>query len=148
MVPKEYGIAYKEVLEILKHVSKEDVSKIPNNMLEMMKINASEETNFSYDVTKTLTEQNVSETARVIISILFRDYWATSEQREKIINKEKCAAQVKNDSSREQYNPDNIFEKQDSQSNDCTQQTVAMVEYKESIIKRFIAALRRLFVKK
>lgn len=148
MVPKEYGIAYKEVLEILKHVSKEDVSKIPNNMLEMMKINASEETNFSYDVTKTLTEQNVSETARVIISILFRDYWATPEQREKIINKEKCAAQVQNDASREQYNPDNIFEKQDSQSNDCTQQTVAMVEYKESIIKRFIAALRRLFVKK
>ena len=37
---------------------------------------------------KTLDEQNVSKTAKAIIAILFRDYWATEIQKEKIISKQ------------------------------------------------------------
>ena len=84
MVITEYKIAYSQVLEILKHISVDEYNKIPQNMVQMFKTNASDENYFVYNSNKTLQEQNVSETARTIIAILFRDYWATNEQKEKI----------------------------------------------------------------
>ena len=86
MVSTEYRIAYSEVLEILKYISKEELNKIPSNMIEMFKANASTESKFVYNPEKTLKEQNVSEIARTIIAILVRDYWATETQREKILS--------------------------------------------------------------
>ena len=88
MVNTEYKIAYSEVLEILKYIPKEELNKVPQDMLEMFKTNASNENQFIYDPNKTLQEQNVSEIARAIIAILFRDYWATEMQRNKIIAKQ------------------------------------------------------------
>ena len=138
MVTTEYKIAYSEVLEILKYVSKEDFNKIPPNMLEIFKTNASSKNDFVYNPIKTLQEQNVSEIARTIIAILFRNYWATSEQKEKILS-------VQNNEreriKKEKYNPDNLFRNrtitQYSQEGYQTEQT-AIVEYKE---KKFLQKL-------
>ncbi len=108
MVTNEYKIAYFEILEILKHISKEDQDKVPSNMIEMFKANASENRDFVYNPQKTLQEQNVSEIAISIIAILYRDYWATKEQKQKILNfqnreREKYKA--------EKYDVNNIFKK-------------------------------------
>lgn len=135
MVTTEYKIAYNEVLEILKYVAKEDVDKIPKNMLDMFKSNASSENNFNYNPTKTLQEQNVSETARTIIAILFRNYWSTSAQKEKILfeqnNKRERIKQ-------EKYNPDNIFKNRNITQYSQEGQQTAIVEYKE---KNFLQKL-------
>ena len=61
MVTTEYKIAYNEVLEILKYVAKEDVDKIPKNMLDMFKSNASSENNFNYNPTKTFKNRNITQ---------------------------------------------------------------------------------------
>ena len=89
MVTNEYKIAYSEVLEILKYISTEEFNKIPNDMIEMFKENAMSNNDFIYDPNKTLQEQNVSELSRYIIAILFRDYWATDNQRQRILAKQK-----------------------------------------------------------
>ena len=86
MVNTEYKIAYSEVLEILRYISKEELIKIPSDMIEIFKTNASKENKFVYDKNKTLQEQNVSETTRTIIAILYRDYWATEIQKNEIIS--------------------------------------------------------------
>ena len=89
MEDKEYAIAYKEVLEILKYIPEEDFKKLPNNVLELYKENCDKDYSFSYDPEKTLEEQNVSKRARAIIGILFRDYWATPTQKQKIISRQR-----------------------------------------------------------
>ena len=89
MVNVEYANAYNEVLEILKFISKEDYNKIPANKIELFKLNSNKEYKFTYSPNKTLDEQNVSKRAKAIIGILFRDYWATEVQRDKIIRKQK-----------------------------------------------------------
>lgn len=89
MVNIEYANAYTEVIEILNHIPKSDYDKIPNDMIEVFTTNNNKEYKFNYDVSKTLNEQNVSKIAKTIIAILFRDYWATPVQREKILAKEK-----------------------------------------------------------
>ena len=88
MADIQYANAYTEVLDILKHISKEDYEKIPKSKIKVFEENCNKNYNFTYDENKTLDEQNVSEITKVIIAILFRDYWATKEQRYIIIKKQ------------------------------------------------------------
>lgn len=89
MIDIKYANAYREVLEILKYIPAEDYDKIPKNKIELFQTNANSDYSFDYYPSKTLEEQEVSEIAQGIIAILFRDYWATEKQREKIILKQK-----------------------------------------------------------
>ena len=89
MVNIEYANAYSEVLEIIKFIPKEEYNKIPRKKIEVFEAMSNKDYKFSYNPERTLDEQNVSKRAKAIIAILFRDYWATADQREKIIAKEK-----------------------------------------------------------
>lgn len=145
MFDTEYKIAYSEVLEILKYVSKEEFNKIPSNMIEMFKINSSNEKNFRYNPEKSLKEQNVSETARTIIAILFRDYWATSEQKEKILDFQNNEREK---NRQEKYNSDNLFRKH--QQNEFVEKNIkneeiSIVEYKQTLLKRIIDKIKNIF---
>lgn len=143
MVATEYKIAYGEVLEILKYISKEEFNKIPHNMVEMFRENASNENKFVYNPNKTLQEQDVSEIARTIIAILFRDYWATETQREKILAKQNYDREKIKE---EIYNTNNIFQKHDTnQKQNSMTNEVAMVEYKESIFTKIKNWFKRNF---
>ena len=83
-----YPKAYKEVIEILKYVPQESVNKIPNEMLETFKIKMDNNYNFSIDINKKLEEQNLLDETKAILANIFRDYWATDYQRERIKAKE------------------------------------------------------------
>ena len=109
MIDTKYANAYSEVLEILKYISKEDYEKIPNSKIELFETNHNKEYVFKYDPNKTLDEQNVSKTAKAIIAILFRDYWATEIQKEKIINKQNYDRMKLEEEKRTRYNSDNLF---------------------------------------
>lgn len=109
MVSVEYANAYSEVLEILKYISKEDYEKIPNSKIELFETNHNKEYIFKYNPNKTLDEQNVSKTAKAIIAILFRDYWATEIQKEKIIAKQNYDRMQLEEKKKERYNSDNLF---------------------------------------
>ena len=114
MVDAKYGIAYSEVLEILKYIPKEDYNKIPKKKIDLFKEYASKDYIFKYQPSKTLDEQNVSKIAKGIIAILFRDYWATPSQREKIIKKQNNDRLKIENEKAEKYNPD-IFKINNSQ---------------------------------
>lgn len=134
MVTTEYKIAYAEILEIIKHISKEEQDKIPSDMMEMFKANASENSNFIYNPQKTLQEQNVSEIAISIIAILYRDYWATKEQKQKILNfqnreREKCKA--------EKYDVNNIFKKKNEE------ESVLEDEFKNTTTEKYLVTVKK-----
>ena len=109
MVDSKYGIAYSEVLEILKHIPIEDYNKIPRNEIELFENYADKDFTFNYDSSKTLEEQNVSNITTGIIILLFRDYGATEIQRNKIVSKQNYDRVKLEEKKKEIYNPDNIF---------------------------------------
>lgn len=117
MVSVEYANAYSEVLEILKYISKEDYEKIPNSKIELFETNHNKEYIFKYNPNKTLDEQNVSKTAKAIIAILFRDYWATEIQKEKIITKQNYDRKQLEEKKKERYNSDNLFKNNEKKIN-------------------------------
>lgn len=109
MVDIKYANAYSEVLEILKYIPIEDYNKIPKNQIELFETNANSKYIFHYNPNKTLNEQNVSKIAKGIIAILFRDYWSTENQRNKIIVKQNYDRMKLEEEKKEKYNPDNTF---------------------------------------
>ena len=144
MVTTEYKIAYSEILEILKHISKKEQEKVPSNMIKMFKANASENSNFAYNPKKTLQEQNVSEIAISIIAILYRDYWATKEQKQKILNyqnreREKYKA--------EKYDVNNIFKKKNEiKPTIANAEKYPVVVKKQNFIQRIIGKIKKLII--
>lgn len=144
MVDEKYSIAYSEVLEILKHISQEDYEKIPKSKIELYKENANKNYVFNYNPTKTLNEQNVSKIAKGIIAILFRDYWATPEQREKIIKKQNNdRIQIEKEKTKK-YNPD-VFKSKNKEE----AKTKALVNVEKSKwYEKFFTFIKNIFGKK
>lgn len=106
-----YSNAYKEVIEILKYVPQESVNKIPQTMIDTFKAKMNENYNFHIDINKNFEEQELLDETKAILANIFRDYWATPYQKEKIEAKEKYDRQKTEEEKREQYNPDDIFKK-------------------------------------
>ena len=76
--------AYKEIYEILKIFPKELVDRIPKYKLDYIKQNMDE--SYEYNITKeTFDGKTMLDETAAILAILFRDYWATEKQKNKII---------------------------------------------------------------
>lgn len=131
MVNLEYRNAYSEVLEILKSISEEDFAKIPKDLIKLFNNNANEDYIFVYNPNKTLQEQDVSTKAKYIIAILFRDYWATEKQKEKIIAKEKYDLNKIEEEKKQKYNYDNIFNNEKNTNTNTNNINESLIEVKE-----------------
>ena len=142
----EYANAYSEVLEILKNISKEDYEKVPSEKTDLFEKNANKNYNFQYDTNLTLDEQNVSKRTKAIIAILFRDYWATPEQREKILAKQNYDRIQIEKNKQKQYNVDNIFKNKERKV-ETVENSVSTIEYKESIFSKIKKWFKQTFKK-
>ena len=155
MADIQYANAYTEVLDILKHISKEDYEKIPKSKIKVFEENCNKNYNFTYDENKTLDEQNVSEITKVIIAILFRDYWATKEQRYIIIKKQQEIRDQKQKELMAKFEQNkNISEKDLKKVNvasdldidiDYARGTNIETYKEENIFKRIISKIRGIF---
>lgn len=101
--------ACKEIVEILKFVPDKDVLKIPKEMRKMFEDEMDKNYNFCIDTQKTIEEQKLLNETKAILSNIFRDYWATPYQRERIIKKQNHDRKVIEQQKSEKYNPNNIF---------------------------------------
>ena len=150
MVDIKYANAYSEVLEILKYIPVEDYNKIPKTKIKLFKTNANNDYSFNYNPGKTLEEQEVSRITKGIIAILFRDYWATEIQREKIISKQKYDRIKIEEEKRTQYNT-NIFQDRNNHRQEqnvveeFSTNVVAMIEYKEPVFRKIINKIKGIF---
>ena len=155
MADIQYANAYTEVLDILKYISKEDYEKIPKSKIKVFEENCNKNYNFTYDENKTLDEQNVSEITKVIIAILFRDYWATKEQRYIIIKKQQEIKDQKQKELMAKFEQNkNISEKDLKKVNvasdldidiDYARGTNLETYKEENIFKRIISKMREIF---
>ena len=145
----EYANAYSEVLEVLNNMSKEDYNKIPKDMLEMFKTNCNNEYQFRYDLNKKFEQQEISKRAKLILAILFRDYWATPYQKEKIIANQNYERQKLEQQKFEKYNPERIFENKRQPIIEEIKNINSMIEVKEEKwYQKIFKLIKNLFKRK
>lgn len=116
-----YSKAYKEVIEVLKYVPKESVNKIPETMLDTFKAKMDEKHDFTVDINKSFEEQEILDETKAIFANIFRDYWATPYQKERIEVKEKYDRQKIEEEKKAKYNPD-IFNKRKIENDTINEQ--------------------------
>ena len=144
MIDLKYSNAFTEVLEILKYISKEDYEKVPLEMIEIMEDNCSKDYFVEYNPDISLTDQNISEEAQTIIAILFRDYWATPYQKERIEAKEKSDLEKLEEEKREKYNTDNIFK--NKQEGTVRENKNLSIDIKvDSFFKKLVIFIKKFF---
>lgn len=131
----EYANAYSEVNEILKSISKEDYEKIPKSKIELFKKCSNPNYKFNYNPNLTLEKQNVSKRARAIIAILFRDYWATDIQRNKIVKMQKNEFSRLEMEKEKKYDVNNIFNNAKKNKENTTSDNEGIIIYKKSFSK-------------
>ena len=141
----EYANAYSEVLEIIKYIPKEDYDKIPESKIKLFQTKSNPNHQLEYNPELTLEEQQVSKRAKAIIAILFRDYWATDEQREKIIRKQRNDLYKLEQEKYEKYSTDNIFNNQKNENKSIVVDKNNLPIKNESLFNKIIGFLKRLF---
>ncbi len=106
-----YPKAYKEVIEILSYVPQESVNKIPRTMIDTFKAKMYKDYDFKVDINKSFEEQKLLDETKAIFANIFRDYWATPYQKERIEAKEKYDRQKIEEEKMAKYNIDTLFDK-------------------------------------
>lgn len=104
-----YPKAYKEVIEILNYVPQESINKIPQTMLDTFEAKMDKKYDFKIDINKSFEEQDLLDETKAILANIFRDYWATPYQKERIEAKEKYDRKKIEEEKKAKYNPDDIF---------------------------------------
>ena len=149
-----YSKAYKEVIEILNFVPQESVDKIPKTMLDTFKANMDNNYDFKVDINKSFEEQNLLDETKAIFANIFRDYWATPYQKERIEAKEKYDRQKMEEEKRKQYNPNDIFknkkinaEREEYIQNEENSNNLPVEMKKEKFFTKLINFIKKLFHK-
>lgn len=148
MINNTYAKAYTEVLEIVKYFPKEEYSKIPLEKINFYKKNMDRNYHFSINPELDLSEQSISKEANAIIVTLFRDYFATEEQKIKLTKILENNQKKEEEEKREKYNPDNIFKDYNKQENDKNENQIntntQLIKYQESFFTKFKNFILRL----
>lgn len=142
-----YAKAYTEVLEIINHFSEDEYKKIPKEKIDFYEKHKDRKYDFKINPNIDLAEQNISRKANAILVSLFRDYFATAKQKEILKNLLQQNQEKLEKEKYLKYNPDNIFNKSNSNINDSKDE-VALVEIKNEVwYRKILNFFKRIFLK-
>lgn len=133
-----------EVYDIIQHMKKELVNKIPNSFINLIKQNRDENFIVNIDYSKRINDQELQRGTRVILSLIYRDYLCSKEQREELIKKDKEELKIIEEQLRKKYNLDNLFKNNKNKLEKIEEKETTMVIYEETIIQKFLNKLKEI----
>lgn len=136
-----YAQAYAEILEIIGNMEQHYKDKIPAKLIEFFEEN--KDSNYQYNIDESNENQNMAFSQKTIdlLAMLELKYLATETEKELLKD-----ALDKNDIKyqtelRDKYNPDKLFKNKETR----VENSVSMVEYKESIFTKIKNWFKRTF---
>ena len=140
---------YTEVLTILNYMETEYQEKIPKKLIDFFERNSAKDYKFDIDLAIPLKEQKLKAKTLSLLAMLNLNYWCKSDEEKQELLKHYSENEKRyQEELREKYNPDNIFKKRNQENEieeNIIQNEVALVEYKESIFRRFINKIKSIF---
>jgi len=142
MITKEFADSSAEINKILSYLPVEYVEKIPIELRDFLKKVESKDYITNIDPYKTLDKQDIKPKTKTILTVIYRNYWCTIEERQEldkilIENDKKYEQEL-----RERYNPDNIFK---AKTKNIQNITLPKKIQKESFITRIANYIKRIF---
>ena len=137
-IMEEYSVAFAEVSEILKIFPEEELNKIPKSFIDL--IERCKNANYKYELEEDveLHNQKMTSEAKTILSVIYRDYICTEEERAELIKEEIRENFWQDGQKRIKYDPNNIFknnaEKNIVEKNVDTEKRLIEFKWYEKII--------------
>lgn len=142
--------SFSEVYDIIMHMQAELYKKIPKSFVEMLKQNKDDSYIVKIDYSKNINEQKILYETRIILSLIYRDYLCSPEEKEKLIQLDKIQLEQNQQELKTQYDPNNLFAKTSINNNSETIQAKEInvspppaVVVKDNIFKRIINLIKR-----
>ena len=105
----EYRQSLTELNTIIHYMDIEYLKKLPKKFIEFVSSNMDKEYTPNIDKNIPINEQYLKEDTKVLLSLLYRNYWCDSEKKRTLIKEDIIAKNEYEKELREKYNPDNIF---------------------------------------
>ena len=141
MLELRYRNAFKEVDEILKYTDINLVNKIPKKFIDFLRANMNNEYEFNVQEGLYLNKQNLSEEANNILALIYRDYWATEEEKEEFRKKDEEERKLNEEKL------EHIFDRKDNEQIEEKKNNQLIKIEHESFIKRLFSKIKRFFCK-
>lgn len=144
-----YSNSLYQINEILKYISPNLKSRIPQKYITYFEINKPNDYNWNIDKTVPLEKQDLLPITKEILTFLYRDYICGDIERarlDKILNENEIKYQ---NELKEKYNPDNIFKarKSNVKTEQIVNENTSIVTYKESFFSKIINKIKLIFHK-
>lgn len=138
----EISNAANEVLSICEYINPKFVAKIPTDFMIKLKELATNSNNcIKIDINKKLSEQEISETGKDLITLIYYSYLSTEEEKQQLQESWNKNDSIYAEYIKQKYDPNNIFKKQENVKNDNKE----IIEYKKNFITRILEKLRNKF---
>ena len=107
----DYKKRFVEVDEIIKYLLKKDLSKIPKDLIHLIRKNKDSKYIWKYDNNKKLEEENIHKDTIAILSYINMKYILEDNQKMLMKNLHDYNEMKSEKLKREKFNPENIFKK-------------------------------------
>lgn len=149
MIDDIYRNSFKEVYDILENTENELLEKIPTKFMNFLKENMN--TNYKTNIkpNEEIDKQQLLKETESILSLIYRSYWATDEEKKEFAIKDKQEFILKEEKKKEQYQGKDIYEifEERNNINKITLDTNLMIIKKENFIKRFFNKILKILKK-
>lgn len=145
-----YEEAYAEVIEVLNYIPMNEYKKIPKKYIVFMEENCSENSSFTYNIALPFDKQNISDTAKNILGMIFRLFVIEQSKKKALNNKEQEKKKQEELEKYIKYNPDNLFKDKEETLKtieETRSKEVALVEDNESLFKKIWNKIISIFKK-
>ena len=138
---REYEEAFSEVDEVLKLMPIDLLSKIPVQFRKVIS-----------EIKEPLEEQNLKKETIVILGLIYRDFLASPEEKEKLQIKDAEELKRIEQEMQEQYDIENIYKKRKKRNRlsnieEDQESTDLILSEKPSFLKRFFNIIKGIFKK-
>lgn len=144
---------YSEVYSVLNLLGENYIKKLPTSLFDMVKQKRNLNYSPKYNPKINLVEQNIKRESLSMIALFHLNYWCNSSEEKNELTRLFAANEEKHEAElREKYNPDNVFKNVRKDTHigentveDSAENQISMVKYKESIVKRILIKIKRIF---
>lgn len=144
-----YNKAFKEVVEILKHVPEESVQKIPQDMRDMFEEEMDKNYKFEVKDNVEFEDLELLDETRAILANIFQRLLGNTISKRKNIRKEQYDRQKIDEEKQQKYNPNDLFSRKNindtEELKNSNSENLPVEVKKEKFYHKLINFIRKIF---
>lgn len=144
-----YNNAFAETLFIIRCLPYNEQSKISKKFIEFLDENKNDDFVITINPNISLQRQQLLEETKELLKEIYMSYFISEEKRKTILQYDRYRNIVEEDLKNQKYDYNNLFKNKttDILPEENTRNTVAIIEYKESILKKLLNKIKGIFKK-